>query len=347
MSHTPVALIIFNRPQTTERVFAEIARAKPKKLLIIGDGPRTDRPEDVEKCAAVRAIVERVDWQCEVLKNYSETNLGCGRRPATGISWVFEQVEQAIILEEDCVPHPTFFRFCDELLDRYREDERVMHIAGTNFLFGQKQTSHSYFFSHHNTCWGWATWRRAWQHFDMALKLWPKLRDTSWLLDIVGDVRAKEFWEKVFVRAHARNGDVDYWDYQWTFACWAQSGLSVLPTRTLVSNIGFGQDATHTKSTNAKRAFLFAEEMTFPLQHPPSVIRDHEADRLFIEQVVLANLPNKPGFYHRLRRKCSAVLVDYPCLKSPSSLFRRFRQSCAALTTGQLRNLISSLRRGT
>ncbi len=156
---TPVALIIFNRPDTTERVFAEIAKARPPKLFIIADGPREDRPGEAERCASARAIVDRVDWNCEVQKNYSDVNLGCGARPATGISWVFDQVEEAIILEDDCIAHPTFFRFCDELLEKYRDDERIMHIAGNNFQFGNQRTSFSYFFSHHNICWGWASWR--------------------------------------------------------------------------------------------------------------------------------------------------------------------------------------------
>ena len=137
---TPVVFIIFSRPDLTARVFAEIARARPEKLLVIADGPRPDREGEDAKCAATRAIIERVDWPCEILKNYSNVNLGCGHRPATGLRWVFEQVEEAIILEDDCVPHPTFFRFCEELLEHYRDDERVMHISGDNFdLIGEKK----------------------------------------------------------------------------------------------------------------------------------------------------------------------------------------------------------------
>jgi hypothetical protein len=326
---TPVALIIFNRPHTTERVFAEIAKAKPPKLFVIADGPRSDWPGEAEKCVATRAIIERVDWECEVFKNYSDVNLGCGRRPATGISWVFEQVEEAIILEDDCVPHPTFFRFCEELLERYRDDKRMMHISGNNFQFGRRRTPFSYFLSCHNICWGWASWRRAWQHFDMGVKLWPALRDTSWLLDIVGDTRAVQYWQKVFDQAYVSRGNVNYWDYQWTLTCWAQNGLSILPNTTLVSNIGFGEGATHTKSSRDKRSNLPTTEMSFPLRHPPYVARNREADQFFIEQIVLPRSPKQLSVYRKLRRKFSALAP----IAQQRSVYRKLRRKFSALAT--------------
>lgn len=322
--HTPVALIIFNRPDTTAQVFAEIAKAKPQKLLVIADGPRPDRPGEAAKCAAARAIVDRVDWECELLKNYSDVNLGCGRRPATGISWVFEQVEEAIILEDDCIPHPSFFRFCEELLEKYRDDERVMHIAGNNFLFGRKAIPFSYVFSSHNLSWGWASWRRAWQHHHMEVKLWPMLRDGCWLLDTLGDLLAAQFYAKVFDKAYGSAGSIDYWDYQWSFACWAQNGLSILPGTTLVSNVGFGKDATHTIGTGDRRAYLPTTEVLFPLKHPPYVLPDKEVDRIILEEVILAALPQEPNFYDRLRAKCIWALPR-PVRKSLSSLRSRLK----------------------
>jgi len=284
---TPVAFIIFNRPETTKLVFNEIVKARPRKLFVIADGPRADQPSDSGKCEAARAIIDRVDWDCQVLKNYSDVNLGCGRRPATGISWVFEQVEEAIILEDDCVPHPTFFRFCSELLENYRDDERVMQISGNNFQFGRQRTAFSYFMSRFQLCAGaWATWRRAWQYYDMEMKLWPSLRDTPWLFEILGDLRAARYWQNIFDRAYDCAGNVDYWDYQWTFAFWAQNGLSVLPSTTLVSNIGFGEDATHTKSPNDPTANLPTAPMMFPLRHPPYIARDNEADQFIIQHLL-------------------------------------------------------------
>ena len=302
MLRTPVAFIIFNRPDTTERVFAEIAKVRPAKLFVIADGPRPDRPGEAEKCAAVRAIVDGVDWECEVFRNYSDVNLGSGRRPATGVSWVFEQVEEAIILEDDCLPHPTFFRFCQELLEKYRDDERVMMISGNNWQFGQGRTPRSYYFSRCTGTWGWASWRRAWQHYDFVMKLWPALRDTPWLLDILGDPRQAETWQNIFDRVHASAGNV--FDYQWTFACWAQNGLAITPNVNLVSNIGFRGDATHTANPTSMFANDPTAEMKFPLQHPPCMVRDREADRFTFELF----FPPKPPLPVRLRRKLFAIL---------------------------------------
>jgi hypothetical protein len=320
MIHTSVAFIIFNRPDTAARVFAEIARAKPKKLFVIADGPRADHPDDVARCAATRAVVERVDWDCEVLKNYSDINLGCGVRPATGISWVFEQVDKAIILEDDCVPHPSFFRFCEELLDKYTDDERVMQVSGNNFQFGHKRTSYSYFFSCHNICaGGWATWRRAWKYFDAEVTSWPELCDSKWLLDIVYHSAAAEYWCDKFQRAYDSRGDIHFWDYQWTFACWVQNGLSILPNVTLLSNIGFREDATHTKSPSVT-ANLQTNEMIFPLIHPPYVLRNADADHFLIEQLVL---PRRSLLYQRLYRKVYSsmpMLVRKPLSRLRSKL---------------------------
>ncbi|MDO8445565.1 MAG: glycosyltransferase family 2 protein [Deltaproteobacteria bacterium] len=272
---TPVVFIIFNRPEATATVFEEIRRAKPPKLMVIADGPRPDRPGEVEKCAAARAVIDRVDWPCEVFTNYSDVNLGCKHRVSSGLNWVFDVVEEAIILEDDCVPHPTFFRFCEELLERYRDDKRVMVISGNNFQFGRKRTGYSYYFSRYNHVWGWASWRWAWRHYDVDMKLWPEIRDGKWLSDLHSDDDSVHYWTTVFEKVY--RGEIDTWDYQWTFACWVQSGLSILPSVNLVSNIGFGHEATHTKG-ESRFANMKTEAMNFPLAHSPLVVRDSIAD---------------------------------------------------------------------
>lgn len=272
---TPVAFIVFNRPDTTERVFAEIARAKPPKLLVVADGPRANRPGEAEKCATTRDIIKRVDWDCEVLTNFSDVNLGCKRRVSSGIDWVFEQVPEAIILEDDCLPHPSFFRFCEEMLERYRHDPRIMAVSGDNFQFGQKRGAYSYYFSRYNHVWGWASWRRAWEHYDVDMRLWPEIRDGRMLAGILDDARQYDYWANIFERVHG--GLIDTWDYQWTFACWIQNGLTLLPQTNLISNIGFGVDATHTQSASVF-AELPVQEMDFPLEHPPYMLRDAIAD---------------------------------------------------------------------
>ena len=276
---TPVAFIIFNRPNTTKRVFAEIAKARPPKLLVIADGPRVDHPDDAEKCAAVRTIIDGVDWDCEVLENYSDVNLGCKRRVSSGLDWVFDTVEEAIILEDDCLPHPSFFRFCEELLEKYRDDKRVAMISGNNFQFGRKRTEYSYYFSRYSHIWGWASWRRAWHNYDVDMKIWPEIRDGGWLEDLFGAKKSVWYWKNRFENAY--QGKIDTWDYQWTFACWIQNALTVLPNVNLVSNIGFGYESVHTKVKD-KFAEMEIEPMSVPILHPNYILRDSKAD-FFVE----------------------------------------------------------------
>jgi hypothetical protein len=311
--NVPVALIIFNRADTTARVLAEIAKARPSKLLVIADGPRADHPDDAEKCLAARAAIDRVNWDCEVLTNYSEVNLGCGARPSSGLDWVFENVAEAIILEDDCLPHPTFFPFCAELLERHRDDERVMMISGDNFQFGRKRTQYSYYFSRYTHTWGWATWRRAWRYFDREIKLWPALRETPWLLDALGDERAADYWGQLFDRMEQMPS---VWDYQWAFACWSQSGLTILPNTNLISNIGWGEDATHTKLADNPSANIPTSEMLFPLEHPPYVVRDREADQFTFERLFSIR---EMDLSQRVRQKLSG-LMPAPMRKSISNL---------------------------
>ncbi len=276
--NTPVALLIFNRPNTTDRVFEAVRQVAPKKLFVVADGPRPDRPDDAEKCKAARAIVERVDWPCELFTNFSDENLGCGLRPATGISWVFENVEQAIILEDDCLPDPAFFRFCEELLEKYRDDQRVMHVGGSNFLFGRAQIEDSYYFSRYPLCWGWATWRRAWRHFDFELRDWPSLRQNKWLDQFLGDKRASWHWSRLFDYVRER-GQSHIWDYQWILSCWRRDGLCITPSVNLVSNVGYGKEATHTRR-RSRFAEVPREAMSFPLRHPKTVARNVAADEI-------------------------------------------------------------------
>lgn len=303
---TAVAFFIFKRPAETERVFKEIARARPSKLLIVADGAHADRDDEVEACRAARAVVlERVDWPCEVQTNFAETNLGCKTRISSGLDWVFSQVEEAVILEDDCLPHPSFFPFCDEMLERYRTDERVMAISGDNFQRGRRRTPSSYYFSRYVHVWGWATWRRAWRHFDPEIERWATLRETSWLRDTIGDESAVRYWRAIFDRVAA--GSDSIWDCQWLFACWAHNGLSVAPEINLVSNIGFGANATHTRSADENVANLPTGEMQFPLRHPPQVVRHREADDFESRHLFKCENAGQ-SLYARVRRRLASKL---------------------------------------
>jgi hypothetical protein len=275
--NTPVALILFNRPETTAQVFAAIRAAAPPRLLLIADGPRTDRPGEAALCRETRAVTDAIDWPCRIDRNFSDVNLGCGQRLSSGLDWVFEQVPEAIVLEDDCLPDPSFFAYCDALLARYRNDERVGLITGTSFRTVPMRTEDSYYFSRYPMVWGWASWRRAWRHYDFRLKSWPELKAGQWLDDLLDGPAAVRFWSRLFDRAAA--GEIDTWDYQLVCALWAQSALTIAPRSNLVQNIGFGPGATHTTDADDAGAHRTVEAIDLPLRHPAFVIRDALIDR--------------------------------------------------------------------
>jgi hypothetical protein len=279
---TPVAFLIFNRPDTTEKVFEAIRQAKPPKLLVVADGPRVDRPGEAEKCAAARAVINGVDWECEVLTNYSDLNLGCKKRVVSGLDWVFETVEEAIILEDDCLPHPSFFPFCEQLLEIYKNDLRIMQICGSNVLKNQVHIDDSYYFSKYGPIWGWASWRRAWQYYDMNIKLWGKIKEKKLYLDFC--LTENEASQRLDLYDKLAANKIDTWDYQWGFAKMINSGLSIIPHVNLISNIGFRDDATHVTNKNSPLANLPVHSIKFPLQHPSFVLRNIHMDRSYSQQ---------------------------------------------------------------
>lgn len=277
----PVIFIIFNRTDTTRQTFEKIRAAKPKELLVIADGPHPDKPGDADKCEATRAIINEVDWDCEVTRNFSEENMGIRLRISSGLSWAFEIVDHAIILEHDCVPSSSFFDYCAELLDRYKNDERVMMISGQNHLFGRATTTESYYFSRYpHPMWGWATWKRAWAKYDLQLNRWPEIRDRKLFDQYFPSMRERYYWESIFQYA-VYEGKVDTWDWQWFYSMWVNSGLCVTPAHNLVRNIGLDADATHTKTKYDQiYASLSAGDLSQPLLHPSSVLASADKDKL-------------------------------------------------------------------
>jgi len=279
---TPVVLIVFNRPDATAKVLEKIAEAKPPKLLVISDGPRPDNPLDEENCRQVRKIIEKVAWPCEVLTNYSDINLGCKMRVVTGLDWAFSIVEEAIILEDDCIPHFTFFRFCEELLGKYRNDERVAIINGTNLFLSREKNFYSYYFSIFPSAWGWATWRRVWANYDIDVKKWPALKNSNWLENILNDRGVLyDYWKNVFDLSYQHKTNT--WDYQLIFSVWVQRALAVIPSVNLISNIGYGRNSgTHHFSIWHKWhkfSELKLKSMEFPLSHPPAIFENKKAER--------------------------------------------------------------------
>jgi hypothetical protein len=245
----------------------------------------------VQRCDDARAVLRHIDWPCDIRINFADYNMGCRRRVSSGLHWVFTQVEEAIIVEDDCLADESFFPFCAELLMRYRNDPRVMSIAGDNFQFGQRRTPHSYYFSLIPHVWGWATWRRAWRHFDLHMRNWPMLRETGWLLDLLGHESLADFYRQTFNNGF--DGAVDTWDIQWVFANFAHEGLTILPETNLVTNIGFGEDATHTRRADARESNLPVVPMRFPLDHPKVMQRNVEADEFTFENSFGLQLANR------------------------------------------------------
>ena len=278
---SPVALILFRRPERTARVFERIREARPERLFLIADGPRPGNAEDARGCEEARAVVERVDWPCEVVRDFADENLGLKSRIPTGLDRVFEQAEEAIILEDDCLPHPTFFLYCDELLERYRDDERVVHISGSQLL-PEAPAGASYHFSRYVHIWGWATWRRAWRLFDLELTDWHASTEAerkARLRRMFEDEAERRYWR--FVWDHSP--EIDNWDAQWSYVPLSRGLLSVNPNNNLISNVGFGDEATHAIDDPLEIARRPLEEMPLPLTHPPEVRRDDAADAVASE----------------------------------------------------------------
>lgn len=295
--NVPVVFIVFNRPEKALRTLRSIALVKPTRLFVIGDGPRRDNEEDIEKCAATRAIFDNVDWDCRLTKNYSEVNLGCGIRISSGITWVFEQVDRAIIIEDDCLPHPTFFRFCEELLEKYANDERIMHITGRKACAKLPEINYDYYFSHALDCWGWATWARAWKHFDMGIRTWPTLRNTPWLQEIIGHRKMVHFLNDAFDRTYARRRQPTYWGPQWTYSVWSQNGLTIRPTINLVKYCGFEDHRGNGFWARPQDYDFPVEPMRFPMQHPPSIEQNTEADLVSYDAFFVSRLKKSLGYH--------------------------------------------------
>ena len=284
---TPVVMMVFNRPENTKKVFEQVQKVKPKQLFVIADGPRKENKKDIEMCKKTREIFEKVDWKCEVYKNFSQENLGCAKRGYTGFSWVFENTEQAIILEDDCMPHISFFRYCDELLEKYKNDTRIMLISGTNQLGKWEKSKYSYHFSKFGGIWGWASWKRAWDYYDFNIKLWDDKNIKKLLKDkfnFFQYISRKSIYDDIY----KKQAKFSSWAYQWGFARIIQSGLAISPSVNLITNIGAGENATNTK-TKSKVSNLPLYNMEFPLKHPPYIICDNEYDKKMYNKISGSN----------------------------------------------------------
>ncbi len=303
LTQVPVLFLVFNRPQTTVLVMEAIRASRPKRLYVAADGPREGKPGEAERCAEARRIATQVDWPCEVRTLFREGNLGCRDAVSSAITWFFEREPEGIILEDDCLPSPCFFPYCAELLTRFRDDERIMCITGNNFQQDMSGYPYSYYFSKYNHIWGWATWRRAWQCYDDTMKLYPEYVGRNFFKSLSGSPGFSDYWRNEFNQVFHRK--LDTWDYVWTFTCWANSGLTCTPHVNLVSNIGFGPDATHCRDNNSA-SNLPRVDIQFPLKHPPLIVRNTDADAHVTENVfniLLNSNSSREGIIKRGVRK--------------------------------------------
>ncbi|MDB4154680.1 hypothetical protein N9682_06090 [Candidatus Pelagibacter sp.] len=307
---TAVLFLVFNRPETTTKVFEKIRQAKPPRLYVACDGPREGNNNDKQQVTKVCEIATKVDWPCIVKTLFRDKNLGCKKGVSTAITWFFEHEEQGIIFEDDCVPHLDFFTFCENLLDRYAEDERVSIISGNNFQDDKWRGNASYYFSKYNHIWGWASWRRAWKHYQGDIKFWPKWKNSKAWLNYMPDKVERRDWEKIFDQVYAEK--IDSWAYPWTTSLWYKGGFTATPNVNLVSNIGFGVEATHTLSEDDKHSNLPAKEIG-EIIHPAEIKRNIEAEKY-----------NFNNFFDGHNKRFPRNLLKLPILRLPKRIIKYF-----------------------
>ena len=282
MYSTPVLLIIFNRPKQTSKLLDSLIEIKPKVVYVSADGPRENNSSDKQLCEETRALIKsKVTWDCEVKLNFSDKNQGCGKAVSSAISWFFEHNELGVILEDDCLPDVSFYLFCEDMLYRYKDNKNIMHIGGANFQNGKKRGNASYYFSSEVHVWGWASWRRAWNKYDFNTTSINEFITKNKILNYYQDKKIVNYWLTIFKQINRH--EIDTWDYQWKYSIWNEGGLAIIPQINLISNIGFGLDATHTSVSgpfdNMKRYSL-----DFPLIHPSDIKRDKVADSYTFNQ---------------------------------------------------------------
>lgn len=277
---SPVLFTIFNRPDVTFKVFEHIKLAKPPRLYIAADGPRPDREDDAILCKQAREILGRINWKCEVKTLFNEINIGCRRNMASAVTWFFNHEEEGIILEDDCLPANSFFRFCDEMLYRYRNDSRIRHITGCNLQEGRKWGNASYYFSNMTHVWGWASWKRVWNEYQ-DLPRFKEEEVKEKLVNIFSEPLLVESWYDIFSRY--KQNQINSWGYQLDFVNFFNNGLTIIPNVNLISNIGFREDATHTVDNESIYANLPLEELE-EITHPVFILPEKNADAIVLNR---------------------------------------------------------------
>lgn len=275
----PVLLIIFNRPEKVSVLLKILREIKPEKIYVAADGPRENNPSDINKIKECKKLVDSIDWDCKINKNYSEKNLGLSERMESAIDWLFKNEEVGIIFEDDCVPHPDFFEFVNILLNYYKNNEEIMIISGSNFQDGKKRGDASYYFSRYGYIWGWATWKRAWLNYDKNLEHLPSFIENDSINELFGDPREQKQWIENFTNKYKdpyTKKERLTWATTWLFSMFNKKGIAIIPNVNLVQNIGFGDDSTHTRGRGKKHSIKSSGIQE--IKHPQNIIIDKQAD---------------------------------------------------------------------
>lgn len=270
---SPVLFLIFNRPDLTRLSFEAIRRARPPRLYVAADGPREARPADDALCREARAVATAVDWPCDVIPLFRKRNHGCKTACSSAVSWFFVHEPEGVIIEDDCVPHPDFFPYCDELLERYRDVPEVMLIGGSNYQYGKQRGKASYYFSIYPHIWGWAGWRRTWAGFDTGLDGLERFIKTRMRGYVGHDGAYKAMMRKFML---VEQGIDNAWSFQLVCSLWKRRGLSIIPNVNLVGNTGNVEDSAH--SWRPDISHLRPVLGLSVLEHPQDIARDKEAD---------------------------------------------------------------------
>lgn len=308
MFEIPILLNVFNRADLTEQILNRIREVKPKVLYVHADGPRLSNQQDKIKCNAVREHIKRnVDWECDLHLLFREENLGCGIGPASAITWFFNNVEYGIILEDDCLPHMDFFLFCKEMLLYYKDDVRISSIAGSNFQDGRKWGKGSYYFSRHNRIWGWATWRRTWEHYDYYLNdynlaMFGKILDSNFR-----NKKERQYWMRVYDMVKKNRMNESCWDYQFMFMQWRYGGLTITPNVNLISNVGSDEDATHTNWENNPNLHRKVESI-LPIVKNNNIKVSNFADGYYVRKYILGRVSLVKRILRKLNRLVRCVV---------------------------------------
>ena len=284
MFNTPVLFLIFNRLDTTQQVFEAMRKVKPRYFYIAADGPRLAKENEDQVCDEVRSyVLSNIDWDCEIKTLFRNENLGCGKAVSEAINWFFENVEEGIILEDDCMPDDSFFKFCSVMLDRYRNDTRLMHIGGTNFQFGNITEDGDYYYSVIPHVWGWATWRRAWNLYKFNLKEVKSISEKKYKMAFNNVQPFIHHFKEIF--SVMKKSGIDTWDYQWFYALIFNNGLAVIPNNNLIKNIGFREDGTHTLEEREWNILNIAKQMN-SFRAPLGKKSNPDADAYTLREIV-------------------------------------------------------------